>query len=175
MKYALIGAAVTAVVSTAGDYLWANVIPHGPMIYWFLHAIVLFTTIGACLGLPSRKPLLGAIGCVGIGCGATLAYWFLQQPLGYIAAIAVLFCAMWLAIGYLTGRVLEQRDSLPVVLGRSAAAAVGSGLGFYLISGIWMPFNPHGWDYLYHLLSWLVAYLPAFTALLTGGFRKSEV
>jgi hypothetical protein len=30
------------------------------LLIWFAHAIVLFLTIGACLGLPSRRPLAGA-------------------------------------------------------------------------------------------------------------------
>jgi len=34
-----------------------------------------------------------------------------------------------------------------------------------------MPFDPHGWDYLRHLLSWFVAYFPAFAALL---YRKTQ-
>jgi hypothetical protein len=46
-------------------------------------------------------------------------------------------------------------------------AAIGSGLGFYAISGIWMPFNPHGWDYARHFIYWTIAYLPGFAALLT--------
>ena len=45
---------------------------------------------------------------------------------------------------------------------------IGSGLGFYLISGIWRPFNPQGWDYAVHFLSWTIAYLPGFLALLSG-------
>lgn len=167
MKYALVGAIVTAAVSTVGDYLWANVIPHRVVTYWFAHAIVLFTTIGACLGLPSRKPALGAAGCVTIGCSATLGYWILQPVFGYAGALFVLFCGMWLAIGALTGRVLERRDSTRTVIIRSALAAIGSGAGFYAISGIWLPFNPKGWDYARHFLSWIVAYLPAFAALLS--------
>ena len=59
MKHALLGALVTAAVSTVGDYLWAYVLPHRQPIYWFAHAIVLFITVGLCLGLPSRRPLLG--------------------------------------------------------------------------------------------------------------------
>jgi hypothetical protein len=53
------------------------------------------------------------------------------------------------------------------VLVRSALAAAGAGLAFYAISGIWMPFNPHGWDYARHYVCWTLAYLPAFAALLS--------
>ena len=165
MIEALVGAVVTAAVSTLGDYLWANVLPHGQPIYWFAHAIVLFATVGLCLGLPSRKPVAGAVGAAAIGCAATLGFYFLQPLMGY-SAMFVLFVLLWVALGLLAGRVLQRRDSMQTVLVRSAAAAVGSGLGFYAISGIWMPFNPHGWDYARHFIYWTIAYLPGFAALL---------
>jgi hypothetical protein len=78
----------------------------------------------------------------------------------------VLFVALWVGLGLLTGRVLQERRSMGAVLARSALAAIGSGVGFYLISGIWIPFNPHGWDYARHFVYWTVAYLPGFSALL---------
>ncbi len=51
---------------------------------------------------------------------------------------------------------------------RGVIAMIGSGLGFYLISGIWRPFDPQGWDYAVHFLSWTVAYSAGFLALLSG-------
>ena len=165
MREALVGALVTAAVSTLGDYLWKNALPHGQPIYWFAHAIVLFATIGACLGWPSRKPLAGALGAIAIGCMATAGFYVLQPLMGY-SALFLLFVLMWVGLGLLTGRVLQGRRGMTDVLVRSLLAAIGSGLGFYLISGIWMPFNPHGWDYAKHFVYWSLAYLPAFAALL---------
>ena len=165
MREALIGAVVTAAVSTLGDYLWANVLPHGQPVYWFAHAIVLFATVGFCLGLPSRKPMAGAVGAAAIGCVATAGFYFLRPLMGY-SAMFVLFVVLWAGLGLLAGRVLQRRDQMGAVLARSALAAVGSGLGFYAISGIWMPFNPHGWDYARHFIYWTLAYLPGFAALL---------
>jgi len=168
MMAALVGAVVTAAVSTIGDYLWANVLPHGPQGYWFAHAIILFLTIGACLGLPSRRPRAGAAGAVVIGCLATAGFWVLRPIVGYAGSLFLLFTLLWVALGVLTGRVLQRRDNIGAVLVRSALAAVGSGLAFYAISGIWMPFNPHGWDYARHFIAWTIAYLPAFAALLVS-------
>jgi len=165
MREAVIGAVVTAAVSTLGDYLWANVLPHRQPLYWFAHAIVLFVTVGFCLGLPSRKPTAGAAGAAAIGCAATAGFYFLQPLMGY-SAMFVLFVALWVGLGILTGRLLQRRDNMGEVVVRSTLAALGSGLGFYVISGIWMPFNPHGWDYAKHFLYWTIAYLPGFAALL---------
>jgi hypothetical protein len=162
---ALVGALVTAAVSTLGDYLWKNVLPHGLPVYWFAHAILLFSTVGICLGLPSRKPAAGAVGAIAIGCLATAAFYFLQPLMGY-AAMIPLFFALWFGLGLLSGRVLQRRNSIGATLVRSLLAAVGSGLGFYAISGIWMPFNPQGLDYVKHFVFWTLAYLPGFAALL---------
>jgi hypothetical protein len=56
---------------------------------------------------------------------------------------------------------------------RGVFAMIGSGLGFYLISDIWRPFNPEGWDYAVHFLSWTIAYLPGFFALLYRSSARS--
>jgi hypothetical protein len=167
MRAALVGAVVTAAVSTIGDYLWANVLPHRQPAYWFAHGVLLFMTVGICLGAPSRKGLAGAIGGVVIGSAAVAGFYFLQPLIGY-SALFVLFVALWLALGVLTGQVLQRRDSLRAVIVRSTLAAVGSGLGFYVISGIWFPFDPHGLDYAKHFAYWTLAYLPGFSALLAS-------
>jgi hypothetical protein len=173
MKDPIIAAVVTAAISTVGDYLWANVLPHGRPVYWFAHAIVLFTTVGGCLGWPTGKPLFGMIGAVTIGCAATVGFYLLQPLIGY-SALFVLFFGLWLALGTLTVRLLQRRDRTRDVLIRSAIAAVGSGLGFYAISGIWMPFDPRGWDYAVHFVSWIAAYLPAYAALLMSGINNQD-
>ena len=165
MTNALIGALVTAAVSTLGDYLWANVLPHHIAAYGLAHGAFLFLTVGLCLGMPVNKPIAGAVGGAFVGLSSAGVFYLLQPFIGY-SALFVLFVALWLELGLLTGRVLQQRDSIRVVLVRSVLAAIGSGLGFYAISGIWFPFNPHGWDYATHFAYWTIAYLPGFAALL---------
>ena len=96
---------------------------------------------------------------------ATAGFYVLQPLMGY-AAMFPLFFALWFGLGLLSCRVLQRRDSMNAIVVRSLLAAVGSGLGFYAISGIWMPFNPHGLDYVKHFIYWTLAYLPAFAALL---------
>jgi hypothetical protein len=173
LYYAITGAVVTAAVSTIGDYLWANVLPHGVPIYWFAHGALLFFTVGLCLGLPSRKPMTGALGGVAVGVAATAGFALLRPVLGY-TGLFVMFFALWIGLGLLTGRVLEKRDRATVVLTRSVLAAIGSGCGFYAISGIWFPFNPHGWDYAKHFVYWSLAYFPGFAALLLPRKHKGH-
>jgi len=172
MKAIAIGALVTAAVSTVGDYLLANVLPHRVPIFGFLHGALLFFTVGYCLGLPSRKPLAGALGGVAVGVGATAGFYLLMPFIGY-SALFVMFVALWVALGVLARRVLQRGERIGVVLLRSAVAAIGSGLAFYAISGIWFPFNPHGLDYAKHFVYWTVAYLPGFAALLWSRPRSA--
>jgi len=165
IKTSISSALLTAAVSTAGDYLWANVLPHRRPVYGLMHGALLFMTVGACLGAAARKPVAGAIGGASIGFAAAGCFYLLQPLIGY-SALFVLFTGLWVALGLLNGRVLQRRDSMRAALARGALAAIGSGLGFYAISGIWFPFNPHGWDYAVHFGYWAIAYLPGFAALL---------
>ena len=77
-----------------------------------------------------------------------------------------LWFATWIALGVLNERLTRREINIRNALGRGVLAAVGSGVTFYLVSGIWFPFNPQGWDYLIHFGAWTVAYLPGFAALL---------
>jgi hypothetical protein len=79
---------------------------------------------------------------------------------------------VWIALAVIVGRVLAASlEPWTRVLVRGMAAMIGSGLAFYLISDIWRPFNPQGWDYAVHFVSWTLAYLPGFLALLVRGQR----
>jgi hypothetical protein len=165
IRNAVIGAIVTAAVSTVGDYLWANVLPHHRPIYGLAHGTLLFLTVGSCLGAAAGRAIAGAAGGAAIGFAAAGGFYLLQPFIGY-SGLFVMFTALWVALGVLNGRVLQPRDTIGAVLVRSMLAAVGSGLGFYAISGIWFPFRPHGWDYAIHFVYWTIAYLPGFAALL---------
>src|SRR5690349_9472316 len=109
MQAALVGAIVTAAVSTLGDYLWANVLPHHIPIYGFAHGLILFLTVGACLGWPARRPIAGAIGGAVVGLTSTGCFYLLQPFIGY-NGLFVMFVVLWIELGLLTGRVLQQRD-----------------------------------------------------------------
>jgi hypothetical protein len=174
MKNAIGGALATAAVSTLGDYLWASVLPHHRPLYGLAHGALLFLTVGSCLGIAARKPMAGAAGGALIGFSAAAGFYLLRRLLGY-SGMFVMFVGLWVALGLLNGRVLQPRDTMRMVLGRSALAAMGSGLGFYAISGIWFPFNPHGWDYAWHFACWMAAYLPGFAALLARRRTLTEI
>jgi len=172
MTGAILAAIITAAVSTLGDYLWANVLPHHRPIYGLAHGALLFLAVGVCLGAAARRAMMGAAGGAAIGFSAAAGFYLLQPFIGY-TGLFVMFIGLWVALGLLNGRVLQARDPMRVVIVRSLLAAIGSGLGFYAISGIWFPFHPHGWDYATHFAYWTAAYLPGFGALLAR--RATEI
>jgi hypothetical protein len=197
------GALAIAAVSTLGDYLWANFLPHHRPIYGLTHGTLLFLAVGLYLGVLAHKAAIGAVAGGLLGFLAAANFYVLSPILGY-SPMFLLYIGVWLGLGLLNGRMLRparrpngrpeflrydrRRTSgrpeglpddsssayLPLrprggfgeVLIRSILAAVGSGIGFYAISGIWFPFNPRGWDYAVHFAAWTVAYFPAFAALL---------
>lgn len=159
------GALVTAAASTVGDYFWAHVAHHLP-VYGLLHGALLFLIVGGYLGLRSGKATIGAAGGAAIGFLAAGSFYVLQPMFGY-SPMFFLYIGVWIGLGVLHGRVLTpQRGAFAAILPRSVIAAVGTGIGFYAISGIWFPFHPRGWDYAIHFFAWTVAYLPGFAALL---------
>jgi hypothetical protein len=137
-----------------------------------MHGKALCLAIGLLLGVPRSRPLRGAMLGAAIGFGAAGSYYLLARLLGY-AAMFVLWMALWAAFGLLSGRGLgDPRLSTRESLARGGLAAVGSGLAFYAISGIWSRHAPGGPDYAYHFLCWTIAFLPGFLALLLRRTRE---
>jgi len=163
----LLGAVLMAAVSTLGDFIWAGLhLRHRPL-YGLSHGIILFLCIGLYLGTLAKRPSVGALGGAAIGLLAAGSFYVLAPVAGY-TVMFVVWAFVWLGLAILAGRVLRRENPLTwnEVLGRGFFAAISSGVAFYLISGIWRPFNPRGWDYAIHFLSWTVAYLPGFAGLI---------
>lgn len=160
------GALTIAAVSTFGDYLWANWITDHRAYVGLAHGVLLFLCVGAYLGAVAGQTPQGAIAGPIVGLLAATSYYALAPLLGR-SAMFVAWIALWAALGFINARLRRQPGGARDALLRSTVAAVGSGLAFYAISGIWAPLNPRGWsDYAVHFLSWTFAYLPAFLALL---------
>jgi hypothetical protein len=152
-----------AAVSTVGDFMWATWIERHETVYGVTHGALLFCAIGFVLGLIAGRPLPGAVGGVAIGAAAATVYYLLAPVAGF-AAMFVVWAGTWVALAFLYAW-LSRRGPAGAVWARGLIAAVASGLAFYLISGIWRPFNPQGWDYAVHFAAWTAAFFPGFAAL----------
>ncbi len=153
-------------VSTLGDFLWAVVLPRPhPAIFGVIHGAILFLCVGLILGTPPRRPWAGAIGAAAIGALASVGFYAFL-PFAGTSVMFPLWIAVWVALGALQESLHFRRVALPVALSRGGLAAIAAGLAFYLVSGIWFPFDPQGWDFMVHFGAWTIAYFPGFAALL---------
>jgi len=166
MRNAIIGALLIAAVSTLGDFVWAGLHLRHRVAYGLAHGAILFLCMGAYFGSLQNRTMKGALYGAAIGLAAAGSFYLLAPVAGYSVMFFV-WAFVWIALAVLVARVSPlDRGRWTIALGRGGLAMIGSGLGFYLISGIWRPFDPQGWDYAVHFLSWTVAYLPGFVALL---------
>jgi hypothetical protein len=162
----VIGALTIAAVSTCGDFVWAEGHVRDRALFGLTHGTLLFLCMGAYLGALERQPFLGAIAGALIGLLAAGSFYVLAPYAGY-SVMFLIWALVWVALAILTGRILPKQSRLTwgAVITRAVLAAIGSAIAFYLISGIWRPFDPQGWDYVVHYVSWTFAYLPGFLAL----------
>ena len=169
------GALLIAAVSTIGDFIWAGLQLRHRVVYGLAHGALLFLCIGAYLGALKRQRMRGAAAGALIGFTAAGAFYVLARVFGY-AIMFPIWAFIWLALAALSGRVTDTpAPSSTDIWKRGALAMVGSGIAFYLISGIWRPFDPQGLDYLVHFVAWTIAYLPGFAALLLTPRRTPAV
>jgi hypothetical protein len=166
IKAAFAGAASIAAVSTLGDFIWATWIPQHRVPYGLTHGALLFLCVGLFLGALVHKPMSGALGGALIGFAAAGSFYLLAGLAGRWAMFAAWF-GLWIALGLFNER-LARGMSMGNAIARGVIAALASGVAFYLVSGIWRPFDPQGWDYVVHFGAWMVAYLPGFAALLVA-------
>jgi len=80
---------------------------------------------------------------------------------------------IWIALGFAYAWLGGGPSSTRAVVLRGLSAATASGLAFYLVSGIWRPFDPVGWDYAWHLAAWTFAYFTGFAALIMRGSQTA--
>jgi hypothetical protein len=161
----IIGALAIAVVSTAGDFIWAMWIPRHRPIYGLTHGVLLFCSIGLYLGWIARKPATGAVAGAVLG-GLAAGTFYVLAPATGLSIMFVIWFAVWVALAMLNEWLNARPAFSRPAISRGLLAAAVFGVVFYLISGIWFPFHPQGWDYLMHFAGWTAAYLAGFAALL---------
>jgi len=165
VKTTVLASLAIAALSTFGDFIWATWLPEHRAGYGFAHGLLLFSAVGLVFGVLAGRPGAGAATGAAIGAGAAGVYYLFSPLFGY-ATMFVVWFAIWVALGASYARLSGSTAPARIVLARGLMAAAASGLAFYLISGIWRPFDPQGVDYLVHFAAWTFAYFPGFAALL---------
>ena len=151
---------------TFGDWVWsAFTLPHRA-VFGLAHGLILCCGIGLYLGLLRKHSGRGALAGGVIGLGAAALFYALAPFMRYSAMFPA-WMVFWLAFALLLWRFMgEPRIEVGTALVRGGVAALGSGLAFYAISGIWTKPSPGGPDLLRHFASWSFAFAPGFLALL---------
>lgn len=164
---ALIGALVLAAISTLGDWIWAHYVSRHRMVFGLLHGTLLLLALGLYLGVLRKRAVLGALGGAVVGLAAAASFYGLARLMG-TSAMFVSWMALWIGFALLDARVLQRAVPLREAIIRGMVAAIGSGLAFYAISDIWTRPRPGGPAYGYNFLSWTLAFLPGFMALVVS-------
>jgi hypothetical protein len=168
LTYAIAGALLLAALSTAYDFIWAYfAVEHRPL-YGLVHGTTLLAAAGLVLGWGPDRRMSGAAGGALAGLLAAAAFYGLVVVTGFIAALVGAWMLLWLLFAALRAWLEPGAIMVREVVLRGGAAAVASGLVFWLISGIWTRHDAVGPNYAWNFAAWTLAYLPGFLALLMG-------
>ncbi|MEM9558012.1 MAG: hypothetical protein AAGC60_27390 [Acidobacteriota bacterium] len=163
---------VLGLLSTVGDWLWARFIPDGAIVPGIVHGVVVFVALALVLAWAARRDGVDARAARRLfwlplaGAGIAASFYGLYRPFGYLGALLITWAAMWLAMAWLQRRARGGVEGAGRTAARGLLAAVGSGLAFWAISGIWTQPSPDGPNLLVHGAAWTFAFLPGFVALL---------
>jgi len=161
------GILVVAATATVADWAWYTFGCHGTAA-GVIHGAVLLTVVGGALGAASGRILRGLpIGTLA-GTGGALAYYVFVAAFGeHVAAIPAAWVVTWLSMAILEGRWISvSRRSWLAIAGRGTAAAVLSGIAFYLvIDTLWGAPPPGGRNYAVQFAAWAAAWAPGMLVL----------
>lgn len=172
MRDGIVSALLVAVVATLADWVWASQLLSHRMWYGVVHGAGLCLAIGLAIGIPVRRPFIGAMGGIAAGVLAAASFYLLAPMIRY-SAMFVAWCLLWMLVAYLDGPILRRTSAGRAVI-RGLAAAFGSGLAFYAVSGMWTRWNPAAINYADHYARWAMALLPGFLALRTRASKSTS-
>jgi hypothetical protein len=143
------------------------------MIHGVVHGAVIFAAIGLVLGLAARARQGTRSALVGravtaelaLGVAISASFYPLYRWVG-LASLFITWMALWLGTARVERWLGAGVRSSGQALARGSIAAVLSGLAFWAVSGIWTEPAPDGPNLVWHLLCWLIAFVPGFAALL---------
>jgi hypothetical protein len=163
MIFAIVAAVVLGAVMTLGDFLWEVLRLRHHVVTGLAHGAAMCLCIGAFVGARERRLAAGLIAGPVIGLLAAGGFYLLAPWLRY-AAMFPMWALFWICFAVLQDRLRRDHHAAEAIV-RGLVAAVLSGAAFYAVSGIWTRPSPGGPDYIRHLWSWTLAFLPGFLSL----------
>ena len=164
------GAVALGALNTLGDWIWAHFLRDGAVLPGVLHGVVIFAALAFVLAASAGtrrawRVLLPSLPLAGLVIAA--AFYPIAMAVGYLNGLLVTWVAMWLSLALLQRIARDRSEQASRSLLRGGLAAVGSGLAFWAVSGMWTQPSPTI-NYAWHFLCWTFAFLPGFCALLIG-------
>lgn len=153
-----------ALVATVGDFIWFEYGVRHTAVHGVLHGAGLLLAVGLVLGHQTGRWIRGALGGVVAGVAGALAFYAVVGALGYLGALIAAWVFMWLVLAAVSAWLRNQLGQVSRWILPGLAAAIGSGVTFYLVSGIWID-HPEARNYLWHLAAWTFAWAPGIVAL----------
>jgi uncharacterized membrane protein len=165
MLHAVLASLALAAVMTIGDWIWAVLNLRHTVTYGIIHGAVMCLCLGAAIGIREGRPVIGIVAGPFIGVIAACTFYVLARWLR-LSAMFPAWMLFWILFAMLQSGIRTRREqSVGTAIIIGLAAAVLSGLAFYLISGIWTRHDPAGPNYLRHFASWTFAFFPGFAVL----------
>ena len=172
------GILVVAALATLADWAWTTFeVCHG-ITAGVIHGAVLLTAVGGAIGAASGHLLRGLpIGTLA-GIGGALSYYVFVAAFDgrtYGAEIPAAWVVTWLLMALLEGRWISPtpRPWLAIA-GRGTAAAVLSGVAFYLVlDQLWGEAPPQGRNYALQFAAWAAAWAPGMLVLTLRPGRRA--
>lgn len=153
-----------ALVATLGDFIWFEYGVRHTALHGILHGAVLLLAVGLVLGHHAGKLGRGAVGGVAAGVAGALAFYAVDTVAGYLGALIAAWVFMWIVLAAVAAWLRGDLSAVSTWALPGVLAAIGSGLTFYLVSGIWTD-HPDSRNYLWHLVAWTIAWAPGVFAL----------
>ena len=172
MKHAFISTVVVAAVATFGDWVWATYLAQHLMAAGMVHGALLCLAMGAMVGRPVGRTATGALAGVAIGVAAAAIFYALA-PVMRMGAMFPAWFALWVMLALLYHRLAGGAE-ISLAITRGIIAGFGSGMAFYLVSGMWTRWSPETINYADHFARWAFAFAPGFAAL-QGGRRRAAL
>lgn len=166
LRESLAATVVMAATSTFADAFWAAAIPEHRAVYGLVHGGLLLAVMGLVVawatggGRNSFAALAGLL--VGV---LAAALFYVLFPLVGVIAMVVAWMALWVAFAFVGNTAGSAAETTSRTVTRGVLAALIAGLGFWMISDIWLGAHDPGALYWRSFLYWCVAFLPGFAAL----------
>ena len=167
--YAVAASLALAAVMTLGDFLWAALHIRHRVANGVAHGAMMCLCLGLAVGGRVRKPVPAAAAGPVIGALGAATFYVLAPALRW-GALFPAWMLLWILFALLQ-HWLDRRESLGLAIARGTAAALSSGVAFYLVSGMWtdersVPGPAR------HFAYWTFAFLPGFLSLFLGRATK---